>query len=49
MVFRVDVNVDVEDFLNSCDFVGATQVVQVIFILFYFTYTQIANKIMAPI
>ncbi len=48
MVFGADINVDVEDFLNSCDFVRATQVVQVMFILFCFTYTRIAKKIMAP-
>ncbi len=39
LVFGADINVDVEDFLNSCDFVGATQVAQVMFILFCFTYT----------
>ncbi len=49
MVFGADINVDVEDFLNSCNFVGATQVVQVMFIIFCFTYTQIAKKIMVPI
>ncbi len=49
LVFKVGISVDVEDFLNSCDFVGATQVVQVMFIFFCFTYTQIANKIMVPI
>ncbi len=27
LVFGVDINVDVKDFLNSCDFVEATQVV----------------------
>jgi hypothetical protein len=26
-VFGANINVDVEDFQNSCDFVGATQVV----------------------
>jgi len=48
-MFGVDINVDMEDFLNSCDFVKATQVVQVMSILFCFTYTQIAKKIMVPI
>jgi hypothetical protein len=49
LVFGVDISVDVKDFLNSCDFVGATQDVQVMFILFCFTYTQIAKETMAPI
>ncbi len=35
-VFGVDISVDLEDFLNSCDFVGATQFVQGMFILFFF-------------
>ncbi len=48
-VFGANINVDVEDFQNSCDFVGATQVVQLMFILFCFTYTQIAQKIVASI
>ncbi len=49
LVFGVNISVDVEDFQNSCDFVGTTQVVQLMFILFCFTYTQIAKKIVAPI
>jgi len=49
-MFKADINVDVEDFLNSCDFLGGTQVVKVMFFFFFcFTYTQIAKKIMAPI
>ncbi len=49
LVFGVDINVDVKDLLNSCDFVGATQAVQLMFILLCFTYTQIAKEIMSPI
>jgi hypothetical protein len=49
LVFGVDVNVDVKDFLNSCDFVATTQVVQLMFIILCFTYTQIAKEIVAPI
>jgi hypothetical protein len=48
-VFGVDINVDVEDFLNSCDFVRTTQAIQVMFILFCFTYTQTTKKILTPI
>jgi hypothetical protein len=48
-VFGENINVDVEDFLNSCDLVRTTQVVHVMFVLSCFAYTQIAKKIMAPI
>ncbi len=41
LVFGVNISVDVKDFLISCDFVGATQTIQVMF-FFCFIYTQIA-------
>jgi hypothetical protein len=36
VVFGVDINVDVEDFLNSCDFVRTTQAIQSNVYLFLF-------------
>lgn len=49
LVFGVDISVDVEVCLNLCDFVGTTQGVHVMFILFSFTYTKITKEIMVPI
>jgi hypothetical protein len=43
-VFGADINVDVEDFLNSCNFVGATQAIQVMFFFFVLHIHKLERK-----